>query len=435
MGFRASYTDVTHDGHAAPAGGSDLHQGRADWEVVERRVCLAGMALLRVLVVAAIVTWVLEAGPEPLLPLAWWFVGGGVAGWLLAALQRHPRRVLGLVPAGGLGLTAALAWGAWAGPDAAGALGLGFFAALTQAPLAAAHRRGLPDGARAWGIVGQLVSGVGGIATGAGLAWLLREQLTASQQLWLLAAAAGLSTLAALWYFRRSTAEQLLEVAFFAMYRFRGAGPGLHKVPLHGPVLLVANHSAWFDPLWLGKYVPRRIIPMMTSVFFDMPLMRWAMVHLAQAIRVEQRFRREVPELKQAIAALDRGDCVLIFPEGGMRRKEEQPLHMFGQGVWHILKERPETPVVVCWIEGGWGSYFSYFNGPPTKNKPRDWRRPIGIAMGEPHVIDAEVLKDQRKTRLYLMARCGELRQHLGLEPYRPPQVEEGAEASHQPDA
>ena len=53
------------------------------------------------------------------------------------------------------------------------------------------------------------------------------------------------------------------------------------------------------------------------------------------------------------------------------------PLSQFGQGVWHILHERPDTPVVVCWIEGGWGCYFSYYNGPPTVNKRFDWWRRI----------------------------------------------------------
>ena len=88
------------------------------------------------------------------------------------------------------------------------------------------------------------------------------------------------------------------------------------------------------------------------------------------------------------------------------------------------MKERPDTPVVVCWIEGGWGSYFSYFKGPPTKNKRFDIARPLGIAVGEPHPLDAEVLADHRKTRQYLMEQCGQMREHLGLEPIAVQQAE-----------
>jgi 1-acyl-sn-glycerol-3-phosphate acyltransferase len=158
---------------------------------------------------------------------------------------------------------------------------------------------------------------------------------------------------------------------------------------------------------------------MMTSVFFDHWLLRWTMIYLADAIRVEASgFRRDVPELQKAIAALDEGKCLVIFPEGRLRRTEEQPLKMFGQGIWHILRERPDTPVVVCWIEGGWGSYFSHLNVPPTENKPKDIGHPIGIGVGAPHAIDPDILADQRKTRQYLMEQCLESRQYLGLEPF-----------------
>ena len=131
-----------------------------------------------------------------------------------------------------------------------------------------------------------------------------------------------------------------------------------------------------------------------------------------------------MPELQTAIDALDAGKCIVIFPEGRMRRREDLPLKMFGQGVWHILKERPNTPVVICWIEGGWGSFFSYFNGPPTKNKKIDFLHPIAIGLGEPHVIDPEVLADHRKTRQYLMEQCIDARKYLGLEPFVVQQVE-----------
>ena len=128
------------------------------------------------------------------------------------------------------------------------------------------------------------------------------------------------------------------------------------------------------------------------------------MVHVVHAIRVEaSEFRREAPELRQAVAALDRGECVVVFPEGRMRRRDDQLLHRFGQGIWHILRERPNTPVIPCWIEGGWGSYFSYGGGPPTRNKRFDrWRR-IDVAVSEPRVLPSAVLADLWATRTQLM--------------------------------
>jgi 1-acyl-sn-glycerol-3-phosphate acyltransferase len=150
------------------------------------------------------------------------------------------------------------------------------------------------------------------------------------------------------------------------------------------------------------------------------------MVRVVRAIRVERSaFRREAPELQEAIAALDRGECVAIFPEGFLKRRADQGLRQFGQGVWRILRERPTVPVIVCWIEGGWGSYTSYYNGPPTVNKRLDWWRPIAVAIGEPQVLDPALLEDQRATRSYLMRTCLEQRNYLGLETLAPAEVDE----------
>jgi 1-acyl-sn-glycerol-3-phosphate acyltransferase len=189
-------------------------------------------------------------------------------------------------------------------------------------------------------------------------------------------------------------------------------------MPLSGPLLVIANHTAWFDPLWLAKVLPRRLTPMMTSRFFDLPILHWLMRNIAGAIRVPAgRFRRAAPELQEAVAVLDHGGCVLLFPEGFMKRRPEQSLRQFGQGVWRILRQRPKTPVLVCWIEGGWGSFTSYCGGTPARNKSLDWRRPIEVALDRPQVLDPSLLADQQATRRYLMRACVAARRYLGLQP------------------
>src|SRR6202023_2058801 len=112
-----------------------------------------------------------------------------------------------------------------------------------------------------------------------------------------------------------------------------------------------------------------------------------------------------------------------------LRRKEEQPVRQFGQGVWHILKERPTTPVIACWIEGGWGSYFSYYGGRPMTNKRIDWWRRIDVALQDPEVLDPNILDDQRGTRSFLQSRCVDARKYLGLAPLTSAEEEERAGA------
>jgi len=248
------------------------------------------------------------------------------------------------------------------------------------------------------------------------MTWLGIE--TPAAHFWTLVVAAAAGALVAWRVLLRETVEQLGEVLLGLMYRIRVRGPGHFQIPLRGSLLVIANHTAWFDPLWLAKVLPRRLTPMMTSKFFDLPILHWLMSNVAGAIRVPVApFRREAPELQEAVAVLDGGGCVLIFPEGSMKRHPEQSLRHFGQGVWRILRQRPQTPVVVCWIEGGWGSYTSYCGGPPAVNKRLDFRRLIQIALETPVPLDPALLANQQATRNVLMRACLNARRHLGLQP------------------
>ena len=213
---------------------------------------------------------------------------------------------------------------------------------------------------------------------------------------------------------QRGATELFFEVTLGVCYAVRG-GPS-HRVPAIGPVLVIANHACWFDPLFVSKVLPRPGTPMMTAKFYSVWFIKPLLKYIFRVIVVpESPMRREAPELKLAVAALDRGECVMLFPEGYLRRKEEVPMRRFGQGVWQILKERPETPVVACWVEGGWGAWCSYYNGPPAKNKRMDFRRKIRVALSKAEVVPPELLADHLATRIYLMNRVRAMRVTLGL--------------------
>jgi 1-acyl-sn-glycerol-3-phosphate acyltransferase len=403
----------------------------------ELRVCLGGLALLRAVVTGVTGALLPRILPDAelnrdrllaLVPVLGWVTAGWGIGSLLAGLQPHPRRVLGMVSWGALGLGIGLLFVAGTDMPSSWLLVLlGIAPGVINVPLAATYQADLPADARGNGMTVRNFTDYVAVTVASLILALLAGPagLSPTALLVLLGVVSLIAALYAAWFFRRETAELLLEAIILPMYRFEAFGPGLDAFPRRGPVLVIANHSAWLDPIWLGKVLPRRLIPMMTRRFFDVPVLRWMMIYLAQAIRVDTgRFRRDVPELHDAIAALDRGECLLIFPEGVMRRQEETPLRLFGQGVWHILHERPDTPIVICWIEGGWGSYFSYKDGLPTKNKPFDRRRLIRIAIGKPHTVSPEQA-DQRATRLALMQECLELRRYLGLQPHEVAMLED----------
>lgn len=259
--------------------------------------------------------------------------------------------------------------------------------------------------------VGLLAMAIGNDAAGARMACMPT-----------LLVVAGIAAVGAAVLFHRPAIEGTLEFLLWPMYRVKAIGPGAARLPARGPLLVIANHAAWFDPLFLAKVLPRPITPMMTSKFYDLPVLSWLMRHVIGTIRVpEVPYRHEAPELREAVAALDRGDCVVLFPEGYLRRREDQPLRRFGRGVWKILSDRPATPVFACWIEGNWGSFFSYRAGPPTKGKRIDFWRHIDIGMIGPLAIDPGVLADHMATRVCLMQQVAAAREPLGLPPIEVP--------------
>lgn len=252
----------------------------------------------------------------------------------------------------------------------------------------------------------------GGIGLGIGAGAL--DPATASIALLVLTGVLALVTVPLLF---RPLFENLVELALFPGYAIRGVGPGVVAFPTRGPVLVIANHAAYIDPAFLAKDIPRPLTAMMTQNFFDKPILRQLMTYVYDTIRVrEVAVRKEAPELGEAVAALNAGKCVVIFPEGYLRRTEAVPLRRFGRGVWQILRDRPETLVVACWIEGGWGSYFSFKDGPPMVNKRWRFRQPIRVGMSVPFTVPAEILADHLATRLYLMGRVNAARAHVGLD-------------------
>lgn len=392
-------------------------------QIPDARGCLIGLGYwygVMLGLIGALFGGVFGEDSRDFVEAASWLLGGLAVGSFLAGCQPHLRRVLGLVPIGAVGLIFGLLLISLGVESGILLLLLGVMAGLINVPLSTTYQAIVPVDARGNAMALRYMTDALGILLVGGMLFGLSqaEILSPHGQLWLLAAIAFIAAIVSGRWLLRELLELLTELSIVPFYRVKAIGPGLDDFPMQGPLIVLSNHAAYPDPVWVAKIIPRQMIPMMTSAFFDLPVIRWLMVNVAGTIRVEaSHFRREVPEIKDAVAVLDRGESLLVFPEGQLRRKEERPLRLFGQGVWHILRERPDTPVIVCWIEGNWGSYFSYRNGPPTKNKRIDIRRPIDIAVGPAQVLDRSLLEDQRATRQYLMQVCLETRRYLGLEP------------------
>lgn len=364
--------------------------------------------------------------PESLLHLG----AGYVVGILLASRQKYPQRQMGLAVWSVI-LAAMALLCIWCAPLALWpAAFLGICVGLAHLPSRSVVLSSAPPDQRALALVVLTVLQILGVGIGLLIVWgMSRAGVPGMWRRGAAFIAVFLTALASIWFLRRELFELTLDMTMGLNYPIRAYGPGVLTLPARGPALIVANHHAMFDPLWLSKIVPMKVTALMTSKVFDLPIISFIVKKVVCAIRVPDiAFRREAPEIHDAVAALRRGQTVMIFPEGWLRRKENMPMRRFGQGAFQILKMEPATPVIACWIEGGWGSYTSYRNGPPGKGKPFDIRPLIRIGVCVPEELPADILQDQRSVRGYLMNKVVEARNYLDLPPIDVPEFASGEE-------
>ncbi len=392
----------------------------------DRHTILGAVALV-CLAMPAVAVLVADVPPDARRANVLWLVGTALGGALLPFLYWGPYRALGMVPLAAVAWLAAVGhgvhWHEWPGWAHGAPLGLIVGAC-------ARSRRGEGPWSETAALFVAVLVGVGGAAA------VAARGRPFDVPPWV-ALAAAVALVGWSWArLFRPLLELLGEPVFWVMYRIRRAGPGFADFPRTGPCIVIANHGCWLDPLFLIKVIDRPTTPMMIATFYDLPVVRFLMVRFG-VIRVPDKLlKKDAPEVQEAVAALDRGECVVIFPEGYLRRTADKPLRRFGQGVWQLLKARPGTPVFATWIEGGWGSYTSHANGPPTTNKRPDFRRPLDIGMSAAVTVAPEVLEDHLRARTHLMNLVGAARAHLGLDPLPPFELPAKADdAADEPDA
>jgi 1-acyl-sn-glycerol-3-phosphate acyltransferase len=128
------------------------------------------------------------------------------------------------------------------------------------------------------------------------------------------------------------------------LFRLEVVNPGL--VPATGPVLLVSNHVSVLDPPLIGGAAPRPLVFMAKEELFRIPL--FGRLIRALNARPVRRDGSDMRALKAALAVLEEGQAILVFPEG-TRGEEGGPLGdgKPGVGMLAVLSGAPVVPVFV----------------------------------------------------------------------------------------
>jgi 1-acyl-sn-glycerol-3-phosphate acyltransferase len=183
---------------------------------------------------------------------------------------------------------------------------------------------------------------------------------------------------------------------------------GLANIPATGPVIVACNHLSYLDPLTNANAVVkagRRPRFLAKRELFEIPVVGWAFSG-AHQIPVQRGTGDQTP-LLLAEEALERGEAVVIYPEGTVTKREDH-LPMEGKTGTVRLSLASGVPIVPL---ASWGSQTVWQKSGPGSLK---FGRPVWTSIGEP--IDLTSRRDEAGDRdavkamtVDLMARLTEM--------------------------
>ena len=173
---------------------------------------------------------------------------------------------------------------------------------------------------------------------------------------------------------------------------------GRANIPLHNPnIIVVANHCSHLDmglvKYALGDYGSNIRALAAADYFFEEGPRRTYFENFTNLIPVERSGTLE-SALGEASNALQRGDMLLVFPEG--TRSKSGKIQRFRRGLGYLV-DAHDVDVLPLWIQG---TYKALPKGQPL---PDPTRRNLKVHIGE--LLTAKNLKqpveDQRPTERY----------------------------------
>jgi 1-acyl-sn-glycerol-3-phosphate acyltransferase len=129
------------------------------------------------------------------------------------------------------------------------------------------------------------------------------------------------------------------------------------RLPRRGPAIVVANHNSHLDTMVLMTLFPpgalRHLRPLAAADYFlRNRLFAWfarRIIGIVPLLSKDKAGARQ-DRLAEAADALDRGDILILFPEG--TRGEPERAAAFKSGVAHLSQRRPEVSVVPVFLHG-----------------------------------------------------------------------------------
>ena len=145
-----------------------------------------------------------------------------------------------------------------------------------------------------------------------------------------------------------------------------------------GGALLLPNHLTWVDAAVLQAATKRTI---RFLVFDETYNVHWVkpILHILGAIPVSSTRAKDA--IVRAAELLKQGELVCIFPEGTLSRNGAL-LRM--QRGYELIARKSKSPMIPVWLDGLWGSIFSFERGNFFRKRPNQLPYPVSVTFGVP---------------------------------------------------
>jgi acyl-[acyl-carrier-protein]-phospholipid O-acyltransferase/long-chain-fatty-acid--[acyl-carrier-protein] ligase len=199
------------------------------------------------------------------------------------------------------------------------------------------------------------------------------------------------------------------------LYRVRVLGAS--HVPGSGGAVVIANHLSYVDVVVLQLACPRPLRYMAYRGPGTGRLLNW-IFRRAGVIVVSPHSPSQW--LRESVRALESGELVCVFPEGGISRTGQ--LMAIRRG-FELMARRARVPVIPAFVDGLWGSVFSFAGNKYLWKSPRLLPTPVCVAFGEAIPFDRADVTVARRALMELgsdaFAERPALRRNIGRETVR----------------
>lgn len=172
------------------------------------------------------------------------------------------------------------------------------------------------------------------------------------------------------------------------------------RIPERGGALIVANHVTFGDALFLTMICPRPVRFIVSEEFMMSRLLGWVL-EIFNSLPISNKNPREA--ITKAIAGLEQGDLICIFPEGQLTRTGA--LTPMRRGM-EMIARRAHVPIIPVYMDGLWGSILSFARNRFFSKYPRQVPYHFTVAVGEAMNPDTFTSKQVMRTFRRLSAKC-----------------------------